>query len=140
MKEIRTTQVAQRAMVTFFRENRHMPSFAEMVTILGIKSKSFVKFEIDKHVEAGIPERGHKGYLMKAMNFMDSRRIHQRGHVFVRPLKPVAVLRRFQRYIETSDWDEQIIRKEPIIDKICLVVVILSGIAISPYIVASFLK
>jgi hypothetical protein len=60
--------------------------------------------------------------------------------VFVRPLKPPTLLRRFQCYIETSDWDEQIIRKEPLFNKICLVAVILSGLAISPFIVAALLK
>jgi hypothetical protein len=77
---------------------------------------------------------------MKTMTYTGSRRMTRREIVFSRPLKPATLLRRFQRYIETSDWDEQIIRKQPFIDKICLASVILSGLAISPFIIASFLK
>ena len=77
---------------------------------------------------------------MKTMTYTDSRRKIRREIVFIRPVKPAKLLRRFQRYIVASDWDEQIIRKQPVIDMICLAVVIMSGLAISPYIVASFLK
>ncbi len=54
--------------------------------------------------------------------------------------RPATRLRRFQRYIETSDWDERIIRKEPLFNKICLVAVILSGFAISPFVAAALLQ
>ena len=77
---------------------------------------------------------------MKTMTYTDSRHMTSRELVFIRPLKPTTLLRRFQRYIETSDWDEQIIRKEPLFNKICMAAVILSGLAISPFIVASLLK
>lgn len=77
---------------------------------------------------------------MKTLTYTDSRHMTNREIVFIRPLKPATLLRRFQHYIETSDWDEQIIRKEPLFNKICLVAVILSGLAISPFIVAAILK
>ena len=77
---------------------------------------------------------------MKTMTYTDSRRKIRRDIVFIRPLTPAKLLRRFQRYIETSDWDEQIIRKEPLFNKICMVAVILSGLAISPFVVATLLK
>jgi hypothetical protein len=77
---------------------------------------------------------------MKTLTYADSRHLTNREKVFIRPLKPAIILRRIQRYIETSDWDEQIIRKEPLFNKICLVAVILSGLAISPFIVAALLK
>lgn len=77
---------------------------------------------------------------MKTLTYTESRHITNRGKVFIRPLKSATLLRRFQRYIETSDWDEQIIRKEPPFNKICLVAVILSGLAISPFILAALLK
>jgi hypothetical protein len=64
----------------------------------------------------------------------------RRERVFTQPIKPASLLRRFQRYIETSDWDAQIISKEPLFNKICLVAVILSGLAISPFIVAALLQ
>jgi hypothetical protein len=77
---------------------------------------------------------------MKTLTYTDSRHMNRRELVFIRSLKPATSLRRFQRYIETSDWDERIIRKEPLFNKICLVTVILSGIAISPFIFAALLK
>ncbi|MBA4397470.1 MAG: hypothetical protein C0394_08825 [Syntrophus sp. (in: bacteria)] len=77
---------------------------------------------------------------MKALTYTDSRHMNIRGKIFIRPLQPATLLRRFQLHIETSDWDEQIIRKQPIIDKACLIVVILSGLALFPCIVAAFLK
>ena len=77
---------------------------------------------------------------MKTLTYTDSRHMANREKVFIRPLKPATLLRRFQLYIETSDWDEQIIRKEPLFNKICMVAVILSGLAISPFIVAALLK
>jgi hypothetical protein len=77
---------------------------------------------------------------MKTMTYTNSRHINKRELVFVRPRKPASLLRRFQRYIETSDWDEQIIRKQPVIDMICWTVVILSGLAVSPFIVATLLN
>jgi hypothetical protein len=77
---------------------------------------------------------------MKTMTFADSRNMTSRENVFIRALKPAKLLRRFQRYIVTSDWDEQIIRKQPVFDKLCWGVVILSGLTISPFIVAALLK
>ena len=77
---------------------------------------------------------------MKTMTYTDASRTINQERIFIHPLKPATLLRRFQRYIETSDWDEQIIRKQPVFDKLCWDVVILSGLAIFPFIIASFLK
>lgn len=40
-----------------------MPSFAEMMGLLGVRSKSVVNFWIDKLIEAEILEKGDKGHL-----------------------------------------------------------------------------
>jgi hypothetical protein len=77
---------------------------------------------------------------MKTLTYTDSRHMTSRERVFTRPRKSATLLRRFQRYIETSDWDERIIRKEPLFNRICLVAIILSGLAISPFIAAALLK
>ena len=77
---------------------------------------------------------------MKTMTYADSRHIINRDRDFSQHLKPATLLRRFKRYIETSDWDEQIIRKEHLINSICLVAVILSGLAMSPLLIATLLK
>ena len=77
---------------------------------------------------------------MKTLTYTDSRHMINQERIFIQPLKPATLLRHFQHYIETSDWDEQIIRKQPVFDKLCWGVVILSGLALSPFIIASFLK
>lgn len=63
MKEKRTIQTVQRSIAAFFRENRRMPSFAEMVGLLDVKSKSVVNFWINKLIDAGILNKGEKGHL-----------------------------------------------------------------------------
>jgi SOS regulatory protein LexA len=63
MKEKRTLKTVQRIIAAFFRENRRMPSFAEMVGLLGVKSKSVVHFWIKKLVDAGIIEKDNRGHL-----------------------------------------------------------------------------
>ena len=63
MKEKRTIQTVQKSIAAFFRENRRMPSFAEMVGLLGVRSKSVVNFWIDKLIEADILEKDDKRHL-----------------------------------------------------------------------------
>ena len=63
MKEKRTIQSVRKLIAAFFRDNRRMPSFAEMVDLLGVGSKSVVNFWIDKLVEAEILEKDDKGHL-----------------------------------------------------------------------------
>jgi repressor LexA len=55
MKEKRTVQTVQKSIAPFSRENRLMLSFAEMVGLLGVRSKSVVNFWINKLIEAEIP-------------------------------------------------------------------------------------
>jgi SOS regulatory protein LexA len=63
MKEKRTVQTVQKSIAAFFRENRRMPSFAEMVGLLGVRSKSVVNFWINKLIEAEILGKDDKGHL-----------------------------------------------------------------------------
>jgi SOS regulatory protein LexA len=63
MKEKRTIQSVQKSLTAFFRENRRMPSFAEMVDLLGVRSKSVVNFWVNKLLDAGILEKDSKGHL-----------------------------------------------------------------------------
>jgi repressor LexA len=64
MKEKRTIQSVQKLIAAFFRDNRRMPSFAEMVDLLGVGSKSVVNFWINKLIEAGMLEKDDKGHLI----------------------------------------------------------------------------
>jgi SOS regulatory protein LexA len=63
MNEKRTIQSVHKLIAGFFRENRRMPSFAEMVVLLGVRSKSVVNFWINKLIEAEVLEKDDKGYL-----------------------------------------------------------------------------
>jgi len=63
MKEKRTLQTVRSLITAFFRENRRMPSFSEMVDLLGVRSKSVVNFWVDKLIEADILEKDDKGRL-----------------------------------------------------------------------------
>jgi SOS regulatory protein LexA len=63
MKEKRTTRSVQKLIVAFFRANRRMPSFGEMIDLLGVRSKSVVNFWINKLVDAEILEKDGKGRL-----------------------------------------------------------------------------
>jgi SOS regulatory protein LexA len=63
MKEKRTVQTVQKSIAAFFRENRRMPSFSEMLDLLGVRSKSVVNFWIDKLIESEILEKDDKGHL-----------------------------------------------------------------------------
>jgi repressor LexA len=63
MKEKRTIQTVQKSIAAFFRENRRMPSFAEMVGLLGVRSKSVVNFWIDKLIDSKILKKDEKGHL-----------------------------------------------------------------------------
>jgi hypothetical protein len=91
MKEKQTIHAVQKSIVAFFRENRRMPSFAEMVGFLGVRSKSVVNFWIDKLIEAEILE---KALLQKSL------------------------LKRLQYFIESTDWEERYLCSHWI-DKMC---------------------
>jgi SOS regulatory protein LexA len=68
MKEKRTIQSVRKIIAGFFRDNRRMPSFAEMVSLLEVKSKSVVNFWINKLIDAGILNKDEKGHLTFATN------------------------------------------------------------------------
>ena len=63
MEGKRTTQGVSRKIAVFFRDNRRMPTYAEMVEILGVRSKSVVDFWIRKLVAEGLLEKDARGFL-----------------------------------------------------------------------------
>lgn len=63
MKTIRTIKTVHQAIAAFLREYRRMPSYVEMINLLGVKSKSVVDFWIKKLINAGIIEKDSKGHL-----------------------------------------------------------------------------
>ena len=63
MKEKRSVQSVQRIISSFFRQQRRMPSYQEMLDLLGVKSKSVVHFWINKLIAGGFLERDEKNHL-----------------------------------------------------------------------------
>jgi SOS regulatory protein LexA len=63
MNTTRTIQTVQKSIAGFFRENRRMPSFSEMTSLLNVRSKSVVNFWINKLIRAEILEKDDKGHL-----------------------------------------------------------------------------
>lgn len=63
MKTKRTTETVKKGIASFFRENRRMPSYSEMINLLGVRSKSVVNFWVNKLITAGIIEKDNKGHL-----------------------------------------------------------------------------
>jgi len=77
---------------------------------------------------------------MKTLTYTDARHIIGRNRDFIEPLRSATLIRNIQRYIENSDWDEQIIKKEQLFNKICVIGVFLSGLAMSPFVIGALLK
>ena len=48
MAERRTVQAVAGRIGAFFRENRRMPTYSEMIGLLGVRSKSVVHFWVKK--------------------------------------------------------------------------------------------
>jgi SOS regulatory protein LexA len=63
MKEKRTIQTVQKSLTAFFRQQRRMPSYQEMLDLLGVRSKSVVHFWVKKLIAGGCLERDQKGHL-----------------------------------------------------------------------------
>ncbi len=63
MNEKRTPRSVRKIISAFYRDNRRMPSYAEMVPLLGVRSKSVVHFWIGKLIAAGLIDRDDKGHL-----------------------------------------------------------------------------
>ncbi len=66
MKEQRTIASVEKNIMDFFRHNRRMPTYSEMVDLLGVRSKSVVNFWINKLLSQGILHKDAKGFLRPA--------------------------------------------------------------------------
>ncbi len=61
--EKRTVKTVEKRLLDFFKVYRRMPTYAEMLTVLGVRSKSVVHFWIRKLLKEGILERDPGGFL-----------------------------------------------------------------------------
>ena len=66
MREKRTVKSVEKSIADFFRENRRMPTYSEMIDLLGVRSKSVVNFWVKKLLRGGILEKDAKGFLKPA--------------------------------------------------------------------------
>lgn len=54
----------------FYRKQRRMPSYAEMMELLGVRSKSVVHFWVNRLIQEGILIRDEKGHLLPGRQTM----------------------------------------------------------------------
>jgi repressor LexA len=59
----RTIRTVEKSIAAFFRENRRMPTYSEMLDLLGVKSKSVVHFWTNKLLAKGLLEKDSRGFL-----------------------------------------------------------------------------
>jgi SOS regulatory protein LexA len=59
----RTVRTVEKKIAAFFRENRRMPTYSEMLDLLGVRSKSVVHFWINKLLAKGLLEKDSRGFL-----------------------------------------------------------------------------
>lgn len=59
--------------VRFYERHRRMPSYGEMMTLLGYKSKAAVHYFVDKLIEAGVVEKDAQGRLIPTDIFSGTR-------------------------------------------------------------------
>jgi SOS regulatory protein LexA len=62
-KERWTLKGVERKIAGFLRENRRMPTYAEMIELLGVRSKSVVHFWVQKLLKAGLLTKDDGGFL-----------------------------------------------------------------------------
>jgi SOS regulatory protein LexA len=63
MEKKRTLKSVEAAIAGYFRENRRMPTYVEMMSLLGVRSKSVVHFWIKKMLNEGLLEKDGGGFF-----------------------------------------------------------------------------
>ena len=63
MKKTRDINSIEHDIISFYREHRRMPTYAEMLDLFGVRSKSVVHYWIEKLLEKGILEKDANGFL-----------------------------------------------------------------------------
>jgi SOS regulatory protein LexA len=61
--EKRTVKTVEKRLLDFFKVYRRMPTYSEMLAVLGVRSKSVVHFWISKLLKEGILEKDPGGFL-----------------------------------------------------------------------------
>ena len=63
MKKTRDIKSIEQSLVAFYRSQKRMPTYTEMMELFEVRSKSVVSYWIDKLIEKGILEKDEQGYL-----------------------------------------------------------------------------
>jgi len=63
MKKTRDIKSVEQSLVSFYRSQKRMPTYTEMMDLFEVRSKSVVSYWIDKLIEKGILEKDAQGYL-----------------------------------------------------------------------------
>ena len=63
MEKKRTINTVEKAIAAYFRENRRMPTYTEMMDLFGVRSKSVVNFWVKKLLAKGLLEKDSPGFL-----------------------------------------------------------------------------
>lgn len=63
MKKIRNIKSVEQSLVSFYRHQKRMPTYAEMMDLFEVRSKSVVFYWIEKLIEKGILEKDAQGFL-----------------------------------------------------------------------------
>ncbi|MCX7634563.1 MAG: hypothetical protein N2Z74_02315, partial [Syntrophales bacterium] len=66
MEDKRDIRSVAAAIGRFYKQHRRMPSYQEMMGVLGVRSKSVVSFWVDKLIAAGMLEKDQMGRLALA--------------------------------------------------------------------------
>lgn len=66
----RTVETVKSKIAAFFRENRRMPTYAEMMDILDVRSKSVVHFWMNRLLSEGVLEKDSRGFLLPTRRFL----------------------------------------------------------------------
>ncbi len=63
MKKTRDIKSIEQSLAAFYRSQKRMPTYAEMMDLFEVRSKSVVSYWIEKLIEKGILEKDAQGYL-----------------------------------------------------------------------------
>jgi SOS regulatory protein LexA len=63
MKKARDIKSVEQSLVFFYRNQKRMPTYAEMMDLFEVRSKSVVFYWIEKLIEKGILEKDAQGFL-----------------------------------------------------------------------------
>ena len=63
MKKTRDIKSVEQSLVSFYRNQKRMPTYTEMMDLFEVRSKSVVSYWIDKLIEKGILEKDGQGFL-----------------------------------------------------------------------------